>query len=434
MMKKAALFFLLFALAGSGAYSQFTLKGEFRPRFEYRDGYGIILKESQKPALTVSNRTRLSAYYKMDIVSFGFAIQDIRVWGDDDMFSSTGVTGSKAAIDLNEGWVAIKPYNSGLIKIGRQYLSYEDERIISPRGWNQSEVKYDAVLFQHAKNKLQVDAGLTWNNSGEKNFTDVYPGGKMKSMDFLYIKYKINDWAYLSAIGIATAFMESDTTTGLNWQSTNGLYIGIKKDALSFLASGYYQLGKNRFNGLSSNAYMFSANADYLFAKKFSAGAGIDYMSGNDQSNTDADYQAKSHAFDLLYGIRHRYYGHMDLFSDFPKATANGGLVDAIIRLKYFLTEKTNIGADIHFFSLQNNVIDKSSEMLVYYSKGLGQEVDLNFSWDVNKIFNVKAGYSVFLLSETMEKIQGVHNNSRFPNWAWIMITAKPVFLDTSVK
>jgi hypothetical protein len=33
-----------------------------------------------------------------------------------------------------------------------------------------------------------------------------------------------------------------------------------------------------------------------------------------------------------------------------------------------------------------------------------------------------------------MEKIQGVHGNARFPSWIWIMITAKPVFLDTAAK
>jgi len=124
----------------------------------------------------------------------------------------------------------------------------------------------------------------------------------------------------------------------------------------------------------------------------------------------------------------------MDLFNDLRKSTGNGGIVDVFIRLKWVFIENANIGADFHFFSLQNNVIDKYSEGLAYYSKGLGQELDLNFSWDINKIFNIKGGYSIYLSTDTMDKLQDVYGYARFPNWAWVLITAKPVFLDTSDK
>ncbi|MCK7460855.1 MAG: hypothetical protein MZU84_01655 [Sphingobacterium sp.] len=41
----------LLLLIISQAHGQFTLKGEFRPRFEYRGGYGKILAEDEKPVL-----------------------------------------------------------------------------------------------------------------------------------------------------------------------------------------------------------------------------------------------------------------------------------------------------------------------------------------------------------------------------------------------
>jgi hypothetical protein len=441
-MKKVLLFCALLLLIISQTNGQFTIKGEFRPRFEYRGGYGEILSNDENPILTVSQRSRLSAYYQTGIFTSGFAIQDIRVWGDDEIYTYTGVAGSAATIELNEAWLGIKPYQKGLIKIGRQYWVYEDERLLSARGWGQSEIKYDALLFQHIQDKLQLDMGLSWNNIkdttnyAESLIYDEYAGGKgkMKSINFIYLKKGINDWLSISAMALASGFNATDSTTEINWQGTYGAYLRVNKDALSALASGFYQNGNNR-KGLETSAYMFAVSADYLIKKAFSAGAGIDYLSGQDQSDNAPDYSEKSHSFDNLYGIRHRVFGHLDLFNNLPKSTGNGGIIDIFIRLKYIPVASTTIGADFHFFSLQNNVAMAEPLTPVYLDKGLGQELDLNISWDINKIINVKGGYSFYLVTDSMEYLQGIDTgNSRFPTWIWLMITAKPVFFDTSQK
>lgn len=436
-MKRGLLLTLLSLLIVSQSFSQFSLKAEFRPRFEYRCGYSEFVSKDNQPVFTISNRTRLSAYYQWDILSFGLGIQDVRVWGDENWASSTAVIGDTSSIDLNEGWIGIKPYKNGFIKIGRQYWAYEDERMLSTRSWNQSEVKYDGVLFQHSTDKFRVDAGFSWNNAVDKSYNDAYPKSKMKSMNFIYLKKTINDWLNISATALASGFTKYDTSKNvkdINWQGTYGVYLNIKKGGLTGLINGYYQNGKSRFNSMKTSAYMFSVSGDYLIKKKFSAGACIDYLSGQNQKNTDDDYTEMYHSFDMLYGIRHRVFGHMDLFNNLKKSTGEGGIIDGYIRLKWFPAAKTTyIGADFHYFSLQNWVEDKTGEF-DYLAKGLGSEIDLNFSWDINKIFNIKGGYSFFLATDSMEKLQNVYNNSRFPNWAWIMITAKPVFLDTAQK
>jgi hypothetical protein len=433
-MKKVFFYLAFTLLIISQVKGQLILKGEFRPRFEYRGGYSIILPKDKDPVFGVSQRSRLLANYQTGIFTFGLGIQDVRVWGSENLYSYSGVTGSSGSMEMNEAWIGIKPYQKGLIKIGRQYWIYEDERLLSQRGWNQSEVKYDAVLFQHIQDKLQFDVGLSWNNLVENYAEAVYGNDKMKSLNFIYLKKGITDWMYVSAMALASGFTATDSTSDINWQGTYGGYLSIKKGGLSALANGFYQSGKNR-KGLSTSAYMFALNGDFLIKKIFSIGAGIDYLSGNDQQSDDPDYIEKSHAFDNLYGVRHRVFGHLDLYNNLPKSTGNGGIVDAFLRLKYIPVTNTTIGADFHFFSLQNNVIDKTTEDVVYLSKGLGQELDLNISWDINKILNIKGGYSFYLVTDSMEKLQGIEpGNSRFPTWVWVMITAKPVFLDTSAK
>jgi hypothetical protein len=418
----------------SQSFGQFQFKGEFRPRFEYRSGYSQLLTKDQDPVLTISNRTRLSAYYQTGIFTFGLAIQDVRVWGDDDWYNTTAVVGSYSSLDLNEGWLGIKPYKNGLIKIGRQYWAYDDERLLSTRNWNQSEVKYDGVLFQHKTEKFQADLGLSWNNQADKAYKDVYPDDKMKSMNFIRLQKNINDWLNISVIALATGFAATDTTLDVNWTETYGAYVNVKKGGLTALANGYYQGGKSRFSGKNQQAYMFTVSGDYLIKKVFSAGAGVDYLSGQGQESTDADYSGKSHAFDIFYGVRHRVFGHMDLFNNLPKSTKNGGIVDIYLRAKWVVNEKANLGADFHFFSLQNNVAYTSGESTAYYDKGLGKELDLYASWDISKIFNLKGGYSFYLSTDTMDKIQGVYGNTRWNGWAWLMLTAKPIFLDTAQK
>lgn len=433
-MKRTLLFIAFVLLFFSQSHAQFILKAEFRPRFEYRSGYGELLTKDEKPALTVSQRTRLSANYQTGILSFGLGIQDIRVWGDEDWYGTTAVAGDSSSMDLNEAWIGIKPYEQGFIKIGRQYWIYEDERMLSQRSWNQSEVKYDGILFQNKWDKFQVDLGLSWNNKVDKAYTEPYPTNKMKSLNFIYVKKPVNDWLNIAAMALASGFQATDSTTDINWMGTYGLYFNVKKEGLTALANGYYQNGKNRFSGNTTNAYMFAVNADYLIKNKFSIGAGIDYLSGHDQENTDADYMDKSHSFDVLYGMTHRYLGHLDLFTNLPKSTKNAGIVDIFVRAKWLFKDASHVGADFHLFSLQNNVAVAGTEEPTYYEKGLGQELDLYCSWDINKIFNIRAGYSIYMATETMEKFQGVYDNARFPNWAWIMITAKPVFLDTTPK
>ena len=433
-MKKALLYLAFALLIISQAQGQLVFKGEFRPRFEYRGGYSVILPKDEQPVLTISQRTRLSAFYQTGIFTFGLAIQDIRVWGSEDVYSYTGVTGSSGSIDMNEAWIGIKPYKKGFIKIGRQYWVYEDERLLAQRSWSQPEVKYDAVLFQHIQDKFQFDVGLSWNNLVENYYQADYTNGKMKSLNFVYVKKSITDWMYISAMALASGFTATDSTTHINWQGTYGGYLSIKKGGLNALASGFYQNGQNR-KGLITSAYLFSLSGDYLIKKKYSIGACLDYLSGNDQKSDDADYLGKSHVFDNLYGARHKVFGHLDYFNNIPKATGNGGIVDAYLRLKYLPVTNTTIGADFHFFSLQNNVKDKTSETPAYLTKNLGQELDLYVSWDINKILNLRGGYSFFLVTDSMEKLQGIApGNSSFPTWIWVMITAKPVFLDTAQK
>ena len=76
-----AIFFTVALFKAS--YSQFSLIGQVRTRTEVRDGLGNLAPLGTKYSAFTSQRTRLTFGYKWDRVTFGMAVQDVRVWGQD---------------------------------------------------------------------------------------------------------------------------------------------------------------------------------------------------------------------------------------------------------------------------------------------------------------------------------------------------------------
>ena len=59
----------------------FELDLEFRPRFEYRDGYKSLTADTLKPASFISQRSRLNLNFTQKKFNFYFSVQDVRTFG-----------------------------------------------------------------------------------------------------------------------------------------------------------------------------------------------------------------------------------------------------------------------------------------------------------------------------------------------------------------
>ena len=253
-------------LALTDAFSQFIIKGEFRPRFEYRSGYKSLIPSSSDAAIGVSQRSRITFNYQTGKFSFGLGIQDVRVWGDESYYNSIGVYGDNASLDLNEAWIAMNVCPAWTIKVGRQYWIYDDERLLSERNWNQSSIKYDGVLFKFLQNKWQFDAGFSWNTAKDTTSGNEYTPKKIKTENFLYLKKPVTDWLTISAIAMATGYTPNDTTATIYVKGTYGINFDIKKGNFKFYASGYYQNGQSR-SGKDVGAFLAHAKTSYTFGK-----------------------------------------------------------------------------------------------------------------------------------------------------------------------
>ncbi|MFO7863456.1 MAG: hypothetical protein R6U85_05610, partial [Salinivirgaceae bacterium] len=82
------------------SHAQLQINAQYRPRFELRDGYRKLASPESTPSALMSQRTRLSLSYKSDNLKLVFSPQDVRVWGDENLSSSTGVYGDDASLTL----------------------------------------------------------------------------------------------------------------------------------------------------------------------------------------------------------------------------------------------------------------------------------------------------------------------------------------------
>lgn len=424
-MKKILIAALLM-LFGNTLSAQFKIDLELRPRFEMRNGYQSLPDSSSRPAWGVSQRSRLSMNYIKDRLEVHFAMQDSRIWGDEDLYTSTGVAGKKASIDLYQAWAkyAIRDFLS--IKMGRQRLSYGDQRLVSERNWNQTGVTYDALLLAYNR-KFQADLVLGYNNNANSLFAQEYYTNRIRSFNFLYLSSPWKKDMRLNSIIMATGYQDYNAVDRMNFKYTYGLMLE-KKGKLAGTISAYYQHGQDTARKEIS-AWMFNILAGYK-STRWELMAGYDRISGQDNMNQDAGYQEKSHLFDIFYGMRHSNYGYMDLFSNIPKSTANAGLQDIFLKYQKNWENASEFQFFIHYFMLENRLAVKNVEQ----DPGLGYEVDLRYRYKLYEFVTMEAGYGIFLPEETMQNIQKTGDPDKLAHWLYVMFTIKPELFNSAKK
>jgi len=167
-------FYILFFIKISHLQAQFKVDAQFRTRVEMRDGYQRLAIPGKLPAVFISQRTRLTFSYTSEKLKLKFTPQDVRVWGDEGIATSTGVFGDTASLDLFEGFSEIRIGNLGWISVGRQQLKYDNYRLFGIRNWNQMGFSYDAIVLKFNFYDWNLHFGGSWNTLIETSFDDFY--------------------------------------------------------------------------------------------------------------------------------------------------------------------------------------------------------------------------------------------------------------------
>jgi hypothetical protein len=412
-------------LFSSSLFSQVTIEGEYRPRVLVDDGYKTIKTTDLPTLVSVSQRTRLNLAYTLPRLKAYFSIQDIHVWGDDNLYSSSGMLGNSNSLSMHQAWVAFLPNPKFEIKLGRQLFSYDDQRLLSERNWNDYQVSYDAVLFKLGNERNKIDLAFSWNSQSTTN--PYFSCNKLKTLNFARVEQKSGNFT-LSAIALVTGKTLSDTTTAMALMGTYGANCVYKTKQLQLRATAYYQNNLNQKSG-QVEAFCLSFNAKHqLLSSKASLAIGYDWLSGHDDAHSDAAYLAKRHTFTVFYGNRHGVLGYMDYYNTIP----DKGIKDLMLLLEYKPKEKLAFQADLHYFSLATGGYDWISRTELT-NLNMGTELDLTLKWKIMKEAQLQMGYSVYWKTENLEKWKGVYGKeSKFPQFAYLMLTVKPSWTNKS--
>ncbi len=428
--------------------AQFSLSAQLRTRTELRDGQGAPLPKSADPAFFTSQRTRLNAGFNTYRLKLGLTVQDVRVWGQDASTINRTTAQENNGLMLHEAWAEIgltdttnKRYTLSL-KLGRQELIYDDQRLVGNLDWLQQARRHDAAVFQFNNASLTVHGGFAFNQNREKASDTKYnqtpagnyagntnAGSMYKSFEYLYAnkKYKNGNTSFLFFNDQFNKFhtsVENNVAVKV-WDKgawnriTTGLYTLNTFGKTTINASAYYQAGKTA-TGQKLSAGLLSANFLYSINDKWSVGPGIDYTTGGASGNT-------SHAFDPLYGTPHKFWGLMDYFYA-GNAFGSKGLTDYFVKLKYKPSALLQVIADLHQFAGASAVYDGAGNKM---TRNFGTELDIVANYSLTKIIGFEAGYSHFFSTASLSSagVKNVSDAQKNNNWAYLMINIKPAFI-----
>lgn len=411
--------------------AQTSLSGELRMRPELRYGYKQLPDSGSKPVFIISQRSRINLNIKKEKYSIGISIQDVRVWGDEQKYSSTGIQGDNASIDLKEAWFSYNLNKEFIIKAGRQEFKYGDQRLLGARNWNQHGMSYDALLLSY-KGLVRCDAVLSYNNNDEITFQELYDTDRLKTLNFLFVQKELKKKLDIYGLYVLSGMQNPNNAGSIYFKNTLGASATFSNDVLQLNGNGYYQTGLNK-DSIKVSSFLISGYASISYNwLKLTLGA--DMISGQNAISTDSSYLKIDHRFDNLYGARHSFNGDMDLFSNLNSGTSGGGLIDIYFSSDYKISDKLSVKACYHYFSLQNNVLDPESVTPLYSAlkSYLGSEVDLKLSYKINEEIAIDFGYSFMKGSNTLYSIRNSTGDSQIPTqWAWAMITFRPMFFTT---
>ncbi len=440
----ASAFFLLTNF--SVLYAQLSLSGQIRTRTELRDGYGSPLPAGASPAFFTSQRSRLSLAYATYRLKLGLVAQDVRVWGQDASTIKRFTTQDNNGLMLHEAWAELaltdtsnKKSYLGL-KVGRQEISYDDQRLLGNLDWLQQGRRHDAAVLKFGTKVWTLHAGFAFNqnkeNSSGVKYNSTPPatyagntngGSNYKSLQYLYAMRKLK-MGSVSFLFLADHFskyhFDSVNTAVKIWddgvynRTTTGLYFTNAFNGLNVTASAYYQ-GGNTFSGQKIEGELLSVNAMYALTKKFTAGAGIDYTSGGKTASA-------SKAFDPLYGTPHKFWGGMDYFYA-ASGFGEKGLVDYYFKSRLKASSSLMINVDLHRFTSASDIVIGSGKL----DRSFGTELDLTAAYALTPIIGFEAGYAHFFATSTLVSapVKNIANPRLASNWAYLSINIKPDFL-----
>ncbi len=406
-------FVLLISIATLQA--QLSINADISPRAELRHGYRLLPSPDDKPAAHVNQRTRLALNWQKDKLRTRISLQDIRIWGEE---AQKQIIPSLA---IHEAWVELLLSDAWFVKVGRQELTYDNQRFFAKNDWVPASQKHDLVLmkYESLSNKLHLGTAFNQENTAyTRTFGTQYRINNYKFMSFLWYNITLGNNGNMSLLAIADGFENISESDGLEMRGTWSALARYNFGAFDLMVNPAFQHG-NTVEGTDIMAWYFRSELGKSLAEGMNTALGIEMISGN--SPTDA---STFRVFNPSYGAGHANNGYMDYFTDYPSHSHGAGLINPFLKNRIRLTEKTNLDAHLHLFYLQNDYRINDGEI----NKYLGTEIDLVLNYKFNEFTNIIGGASYMFASESMQAVKGGSKDEP-AYFTYIMLRVRPQLL-----
>ena len=416
--------FLTFTAAAQENF--FKISCQYRLRPELRRGYRTLAADNAVSAFFIGQRARLGFEYKQDFVHINLSITDGRTWGEETP-QTKGING----LQVNEVWLELTNKKGFSMKMGRQELTYDDQRLLGNLDWGNLSKSHDALVLKYGNKvkKFNLHVGAAFNQSGEPFFKTTYTVKNYKFLSFVWVN-KTFEKAHstLSFIALGHGLTSIDTTSPtMKTSVTFGPVFTYANKGWIGLIGAYLQEGKNESNK-QVNAFMINAYAE-LHKKSVLVGLGFDWISGSN----DKTKATRSQCFNTLYGSNHKFYGYMDYFLSMSTDTKQRGLMDTYIKSAFGPYKNFTPMLDIHYFALANSYTSATQSI----KKGLGVETDFILDYKPKPFMNIQLGYSNMMGTKSMVWLKGGSKDTH-SGWLYLIVKVSPTLflheIETKLK
>lgn len=382
-------------------------------------GFGTLAADDQNPSLFVSQRTRLNFDYKHEIFATRIVLQDVRLWGSQPQL----VGNEDKAASIHEAWGELYMSPKWSLRVGRQEVSYDDQRIFGAVNWAQQARSHDMALVQY-NGSFKLHIGVAYHENDNRT-NNVYNGPDgYKTFQYLWFHKDFENPLKISMLFLNNGIEYPLTTNAGNevireairFSQTIGGRLTYKTDAMELGGNLYAQFGKH-LNTRSLSAFNLSLESMFALSEKAHAGICYEILSG-----TAFDETEKNHSFAPFYGTNHKFNGTMDYFY-VGNHFNNTGLHDLFVKADW-TPAKVTFKGELHLFNSYAPVSDDASGYL-------GTEIDLTASYKWKNWISFEMGYSQLFAGKSMEILKGGSRDA-LQNWAYVMLSFQPVFWDSA--
>lgn len=425
---KKAITLLLGLICALGAMAQtdslkhaFNVTSMMWSRGEYRKG-ALPADNGEDYALFLMSNAVLRFDYVQPWLEVRFAPKFFGIWG----------SATSGGIAIDETWIGLKHKSGLFMRLGRQKIEYDDERIFGSDDWSMASLTHDVLKagLERGRHKLHFLVAFNQNDENTNGGTYYKDGGQpYKSMQTVW--YHVDP---IPQLGASLIFMNTGmqrlsnepTVNETKYQQLYGTHIEFHPSNFRLQASYYGQSGRDE-HALPIHAWMTAAEADWQVHPRLTLNTGFFYMSGDPyyfvppEGLIGVAHKTEVRGFNPIFGSHHKFYGAMDFF--YVKTYYGGntpGLQDYHARVLWKPVEPLLLDASYHF--LATSVPINSAK-----SQALGHEFEFSAAWDIMDNVSLQAGYSYMKGTETM-KILKRSSDKNSLHWGWIMLVVTPKF------